>query len=245
MLQDATEASAVAIAEAYAVDGDAAHAVVAPPGFRDAGIAWRGEGPAGFPRTFGLGFERNGTLLLAFRGTAELADLLADAHWRAARFEPDLPVTLMGVAGFEEVYNSMRGTVRDIVRKRQPQRLHLAGHSLGAALATYLCADLLLDPSAPAPPITLTLWAPPKPGNLPFAEVLRTHRDAGRVMATALVNVHDVVPKYPFSHQYLHPFPPTLLDFGDPFDVLGNHQLAHYLHAYRQGGAPASEEHPS
>ena len=243
MLQDATEASALAIAEAYAVDADAAHAIVAPPGFRDPGIAWRGEGPAGSARTFGLGFERDGTLLLAFRGTAELADLLADAHWRAVRFEPDLPVTLMGVTGFEEVYNSMRGTVRDIVRNRRPRHLHLAGHSLGAALATYLCADLLLDAQT-APPITLTLWAPPKPGNLPFAEVLRERRDAGQVMAKALVNVHDVVPKYPFSHHYLHPFPPLLLDFGNPFDVLGNHQLAHYLHAWRQGGARASEDHP-
>lgn len=237
LLQDATVASALAISEAYSADSDANHVVAAPPGYRNPGIVWRGEGPAGSPRTFGLGFEREDTLLLAFRGTAEIADLLADVHWREAPFDPAVPATLMGVAGFEQVYHSMRGTVRDIITTVKPKQLHLAGHSLGSALATYLCADLLLDRTATAPSIVLTLWAPPKPGNLPFAEMLREHRDAGQVTAKALVNVHDVVPKYPFTNHYIHPFSPLLLDFGHPFDVLGNHHLTHYLHAYWQGRA--------
>jgi hypothetical protein len=239
MPEDATVASALAIAQAYAIEADASHAIVAPSGFRYSGIAWTGAG-TGRERPFGLGFRSDDVLLLAFRGTADIADLLADLHAREAPFEgapPGQPVTLMGVAGFESVYHSMRAAVHEIVSTIGPERLHLTGHSLGAALATYLCADLLLDAHVPPPRIDLTLWAPPKPGNAPFADVLRAHRDAGQVNAKALVNVHDVVPKYPFSHHYLHPFPPTLLDFGDTFDVLGNHHLDNYLQAYRQGSA--------
>ena len=238
-LPDATAASALAIAEAYAIDADPQHMLACPPGYGYSGIAWTGAGHGGSPRTFGLGFQREGTLLLAFRGTAEISDLLADLHWREAPFRgradgTQRAITLMGVEGFEDVYRSMRAAVRDIVATVRPERLHLAGHSLGAALATYLCVDLLLDAQPLASHIQLTSWAPPKPGNAPFADVLRAHGASGQVAATTLVNIHDIVPKYPFSSDYLHPFPPTFLDFGNPFDILGNHHLAHYLHAYRQ-----------
>lgn len=240
-LQESTTASALAIAEVYAVDAHAGHVVAPPPGYRVADIAWKGAGEAGRLRTFGMGFEREDTLLLAFRGTAEVADMLADLHWQQAPFDGIFPARrqapLLGVEGFEAVYRSMRDALRAIVANARPGRLHLAGHSLGAALATYLCADLLLDARPFAFPITLTLWAPPKPGNLSFADVLRAHHDSGALTANVLVNVHDVVPKYPFSTDYVHPFVPTLLDFGNPFDLLGNHHLAHYLRAYEQGWA--------
>lgn len=234
-------ASALAIAQVYAIDADAGHVLAPPCGYRFAEIAWKGEGNAGGLRTFGLGFVSEDTLLLAFRGTADVADLFADLRCREAPFDglfpPRFPPALRGEEGFEEVYRSMHDALHAIVANARPARLHLAGHSLGAVLATYLCADLLLGARADAPPITLTLWAPPKPGNLSFADVLRAQRDSGRVTATVLANVHDIVPKYPFSTDYVHPFTPSLLDFGNPFDVLGNHRLAHYLRAYEQGWA--------
>ena len=105
-LPDATAASALAIAEAYAIDADPEHELACPPGYGYSGIAWTGAGHGGNPRTFGLGFQREGTLLLAFRGTAEVADLLADLHWREAPFRDradgtQRAVTLMGKASPE------------------------------------------------------------------------------------------------------------------------------------------------
>jgi pimeloyl-ACP methyl ester carboxylesterase len=204
-------ASALAIAQVYALDADAGHVLAPPSGYRFAEIAWKGAGDGGGLRCREAPFD--------------------------GMFPPRFPPALRGAEGFEEVYRSMHDALHAIVSNTRPARLHLAGHSLGAVLATYLCADLLLGAQADAPPITLTLWAPPKPGNLSFADVLRTQRDSGRVTANVLANVHDIVPKYPFSTDYVHPFTPSLLDFGNPFDVLGNHHLAHYLRAYEQGWA--------
>jgi hypothetical protein len=247
-------ASALAIAQVYALDADAGHALAPPPGYRFADITWKGAGEAGRLRTFGAGFEGDDALLLAFRGTADVSDLFADLRCEEAPFDglfpsdptPRFPVPLRGAEGFEAVYRSMHDALHAIIANARPARLHLAGHSLGAVLATYLCADLLLGAQADAPPITLTLWAPPKPGNASLAQMLRQQRDSGRVTANVLANVHDIVPKYPFSTDYVHPFTPSLLDFGNPFDVLGNHRLTHYLRAYEQGWAhraPVASRH--
>jgi hypothetical protein len=238
-VSDSVVASGLAIAQVYALDADPAHTPTPPAGYRFADIAWKGAGETGRLRTFGVGFRCEDTLLLAFRGTADVADLFADLHSRQApfgrMFPPRGPASLRGGEGFEAVYRSMRDALHAIVATARPARLHLAGHSLGAVLASYLCADLLLGAQWISSPATLTLWAPPKPGNSAFARVLREAHDSGRLAANALANVHDIVPKYPFAPDYVHPFTPSLLDFGNPFDLLGNHRLVHYLRAYEQG----------
>ena len=102
-------ASALAIAQVYALDADAGHALAPPPGYRFADITWKGAGESGRLRTFGAGFEGDDALLLAFRGTADVSDLFADLRCEEAPFDglfpsdptPRFRVPLRGAAGGE------------------------------------------------------------------------------------------------------------------------------------------------
>jgi triacylglycerol lipase len=76
-------------------------------------------------------------------------------------------------------------------------RLTVTGHSLGAALATYLAADLA-DPQRLGNRVAARLFASPRPGDGLFAQY------AGALIADcrAYAREFDLVPRVPFGFDY-------------------------------------------
>lgn len=166
--------------------------------------------------------------VVAIRGTETVAEWTADADATQVDF-PVMPSTLYPRAhrGFARIYNTLRTGDGLLVKHFKPlsgARVVVAGHSLGAALATLLAADLGAD--------DLVTFAGPRVGNGDFCSCAA--KRIGRV--ERFVNERDLVTKVPFD---LPDFP--YADLGVPilFDSTGkvlenphaHHSLATYLNA--------------
>jgi len=144
-----------------------------------------------------------GEFLCVIRGTAGLIEWLEDGefiprpHPRAGRCE----------WGFWSIYQSFGyrpcgGTidaplVASITSAVGSGRLTVAGHSLGAALATYLAVDLA-DPQRLGKRVSLRAFASPRPGDGLFAQYAGALLSDFRTYAREL----DIVPRVPVGFSY-------------------------------------------
>lgn len=166
-------------------------------------------------------------VFIGIRGTEGGAEWISDAD----AFQVDFPVMRSTLTpkvhrGFARIYNTMR-TAEGLLIKHHPvlvgASVVVTGHSLGAALATLLAADVGA--------FDLCTFAGPRVGDPDFCEcaaqrIIRTER---------FVNVPDLVPKVPFN---LPDFPyaelglPILLDSEGLVreDPHAWHSLDTYLH---------------
>jgi hypothetical protein len=136
--------------------------------------------------------------IVALRGTddgAEWRENLklnkADPEWLPGKVEK----------GFWQIYRSLtivgsRERLADTIRGSDGKSWVIVGHSLGAALATVLAADLLNDPGRiedSASSIILITLASPRVGNGEFADFVHQGLDD----SYRIVNQSDIVPKVP------------------------------------------------
>jgi triacylglycerol lipase len=136
------------------------------------------------------------------RGTGSLVEWVEDAEFAPTPH----PVAGRVESGFWGVYRSMRfvplvgdpvAAADGVAAAIGAGRVVVTGHSLGAALATYLTFDLA---AALGERLEATILASPHPGDAAFAAAF----DA-RVLSYQLINrVVDAVPHIPFGPDYAH-----------------------------------------
>ncbi|BCO36167.1 lipase [Mycobacterium heckeshornense] len=167
------------------------------------------------------------TAFVSFRGSADLADWLADID---AIPQPYLPIAGFGQvhAGFQQVYELVRDSVAANLAPATAGADHLlvTGHSLGAALAVLAAPDIRRN----MPPNTieprLITFAGPRVGLSDFAAAF----NAAIESCYRVVNFLDIVPHVPPS-PYVHVGVEIDVDSGGAIDVAWRHSLA----AYRDG----------
>lgn len=177
---------------------------------------------------FGLiGHSASGTAFVAFRGSSDLADWIADFDFVPTRY---VPVAGFGQvhAGFQDVY----ACVRDSVAANLPTAAHgcenilITGHSLGAALAVLAAPDVARTVLAGRPGTIeprLTTFGGPRVGLPDFAAAF----DAAIECCYRVVNFLDIVPLVPPS-PYVHVGAEIAVDSGGAIDVGWRHSLAGY-----------------
>ena len=171
-------------------------------------------------------------IVIAIRGTANAWEWIQDAKFLLIPFKR---VQGGGLSedGFTDMYNSFSTVSGDtsvpFVERIAPTlpgtaRITVAGHSLGAALATLAAFDF---GSNTAFKLTLYTLASPRVGDLTFSHVFNhVVQDAYRVY-----NRLDIVPKLPPPLMYFHVgdetelIPPTTLKF----DLGCEHHLSSYF----------------
>lgn len=178
---------------------------------------------------FGLmGQDRaGGTAFLAFRGSSDLADWIADFDFALAACRP---VGGFGQvhAGFQDVYGCVRASIAANLPAATAgcSQILITGHSLGAALAVLAAPDIALA----MPPNTieprLTTFGGPRVGVADF----RAAFDAAIECCYRVVNFLDIVPLVPPA-PYVHVGAEIAVDSGGAVDVSWRHSLA----AYRAG----------
>jgi triacylglycerol lipase len=150
------------------------------------------------PEFFGLVVQSaaDNSVLIAIRGTDTLLEWLIDAEFTPRAFQ-GAPSAGLVEDGFASVYATLTcvRTGNDVLSlvKQLPAgtKLTIAGHSLGAAVATLVAVDIAAND--PGVDLTLYTYAPPRIGDTAFV----TFFDAHVPMNFRIVNRPDIVPHLP------------------------------------------------
>jgi triacylglycerol lipase len=140
-----------------------------------------------------------GNWLVAVRGTQRMVEWLEDLEgWHSAfSHDPVLhPAAGQVHAGFWEIYASMKPDAAGIAALcAGAKHVTVIGHSLGAALSTFLAVDL-----APHFPGKLSArhFASPRTGNKEWTQ----YADTQVTDCVVYANANDLVPKVPFGFGY-------------------------------------------
>jgi triacylglycerol lipase len=192
---------------------------------------------------YGYVAERNGTWAAVIRGTDGLIEWIEDAEFLPALYSPQIklppgPPNAKVEQGFWSIYDTMQltklsgerlGDLAGEIAKLVPagSKITVVGHSLGAALATYLALDLARGVLGER--VSACLFASPHPGNQDFALYFDKTVANYRLLNYAL----DVVPRVPLGPDYA-PLPkrtviqPTTAEASIKLDVGCNHHVICY-----------------
>ena len=142
--------------------------------------------------------RRDGVLVVAFRGSASLADWIANLQ--AVRDPGPLDATKVH-EGFQDAVHAavMALTLRIVAMRRPEEAVWITGHSLGGAQAALL-AGMLCENGVPVGGVYS--YAAPRPGDKEYAAALNAAL-AG-VAHYRVVNEGDLVPHLPPEPLYSH-----------------------------------------
>ncbi|MFW9993125.1 MAG: lipase family protein [Candidatus Odinarchaeota archaeon] len=147
--------------------------------------------------------EKKKRIVIAFRGTSSVQDLLTDIIILQTIYPPTRRLFFKPRvhAGFLEAYKSVKKEIHahlnTLFSEQGSSRLFVTGHSLGGALATIAAVDLNQTFKLP---VTIYTYGSPKVGNSWFARKFnRKIKDSFRI-----ANVDDVIPSYPPVIGYNH-----------------------------------------
>lgn len=149
--------------------------------------------------------ERRRSCIVAFRGSVNLANWIADAEFSMRAWplwETKRPCTGCTIhRGFGEAYDELREELLSALAELGCQRVEAAGHSLGAALATLTAMELRVEFGIPVGPVHL--FGAPRVGNKLFAEAFEAAAEAQGVQPAAWRVIHglDPVPRLPLALQ--------------------------------------------
>lgn len=174
-----------------------------------------------------------GEYVAVIRGTAGTREWVDDAKFRLKA--PEAPFQGRVEDGFYNIYRSMRyrpaGREDDmplasgIAELAGSRPLTVTGHSLGAALATYLTLDLAT--TAGCAQVALRAFASPRPGDGAFAAGFAKSVGDYQVMNYR----HDAVPKLPLIGFTSLP-DVRLLDASPQVTIAGGKAACHHLISY-------------
>lgn len=193
---------------------------VTPRGFRVAKMLGSRQNPYA-----GMILQSKSTVILVFRGTETISELLADTDTAQVAF-PYMSSGGRVHRGFARTYGrSIRAQVLAHLRGVSPgKEIWIAGHSLGGAIATLCALDVAVNTRF-SDPLLLTFGSP-KVGNAAFAAAFSRHiRRSVRI-----VNSSDLVPVLPPSlkgAEYSHVKGLYRIRFNRS-TIMSNHTIRNY-----------------
>ncbi|MCZ8516216.1 lipase family protein [Paenibacillus filicis] len=196
-------------------------AVTLPRGYRL--VKQLGTGTSPF-----LGFilESEKNIVIAFRGTEDLLDLLRDLQFNQIpyRYASNAGATHQGLTRLYS--DALRSPIRDTLQGTSPaKKLLLTGHSVGGSLATLCALDMAVNTAFLEPQVTT--FGSPKVGNPTFARVFNKHVTNSR----HIVNRSDLIPQLPLSigeTVYRHVQSRLELTFRNR-SLIGSHRIEAYF----------------
>ncbi len=169
--------------------------------------------------------------VLAFRGTDDFPDAIADIRYNQAAYPYDPNAGLTHI-GFTNVYQSCRDAVIAALNTLPPQTtLYITGHSLGGGVATLAALDVGVNTAFTAP-IVYTI-ASPRVGDPSFASPFDSAIVTGPTCSWRVVNMFDLVPLLP---------PKDIFDLIDATTYFYQHVTNVAMVAFFKGGAIANHD---
>jgi triacylglycerol lipase len=179
--------------------------------------------------------------VLAFRGTADFPDDIADIRFSQVTYPYDSNAGMTHI-GFTQVYDSCRAAVIATVTALPAGiTLYITGHSLGGAVATLAALDVAVNTPFKQP-IIYTI-ASPRAGDPNFANRVDSTLLTGSISRWRVVNMFDLVPLLPprdifdplddktYFYQHFTDYVPVAFFKGG---AIANHRLENYIAAIAQ-----------
>jgi triacylglycerol lipase len=195
----------------------------------------------GNTETFGYLMKSATDAVLAFRGTDDFPDAIADIRYNQAAY-PFVANAGLSHVGFTAVYQSARAAVLASAGTLPAGlTLYITGHSLGGGVATLAAQDIAVN-TAFKTPIVYTI-ASPRVGDTNFADRFHSDIVTGQTQSWRVVNMCDLVPLLPpkdifdvfddTTYFYQHVTNDVLLAFFKG-GAIANHSLENYIEAIQQ-----------
>ncbi|WP_081791872.1 lipase family protein [Caldalkalibacillus mannanilyticus] len=164
-------------------------------------------------------------IIVAFRGTEDIFDILKDIHFWQMNY-PYVSEAGKTHKGFTQIYRSVvRKQLIETLRGLSPaKKLFLTGHSLGGALATLAAVDVAVNTRFTRP--FLCTFGCPRVGDSRFTStVMEKTKECIQV-----VNDYDIIPLLPASFLTLQyrAVPKKLGLCFQLNNLLSNHKMIHY-----------------
>lgn len=173
---------------------------------------------------------RAGELLVATRGTRINLDWLSNLNVAMQLGPGGRPVH----AGFNQVWKSIAPEIHEVLRGRNPSRIHCVGHSLGGALAA-LNADCFA--AGAVAEVWLYTFGSPRAGDGLFARALTRSLSPQRIFRVSHpADPVPMIPLFPFWH----------LPFGQDgmtIDKTSNSLVSVAAHSMRNSYGPGVAAH--
>ncbi|WP_078427375.1 lipase family protein [Alkalihalobacterium alkalinitrilicum] len=167
-------------------------------------------------------------IIVAFRGTEEPIDVIADLDWIRVPY-PFVDKAGMTERGFTRNYQSIRKDVIKTLRNlSSDKRLYITGHSLGGAIATLAALDIASNTPFTQP--LVYTYASPRVGNPEFVKAYNQVIDH----SIRVVNTNDIVPHFPpttiplLNISYRHVDKRFPIHF-QTFSIRRNHEIEFYF----------------
>jgi triacylglycerol lipase len=183
-------------------------------------------------QTAPIGFiaQRRNALYIIFRGTRTPPEWISNVNAGLKPYEPSGEGNVHN--GFMEIYKSIRENVLETIEKQATRKnIYIAGHSLGAAIATLSVKDIGKDKRNKIKGVYL--YGSPRVGD---AEYVKDYNKKYKKVTYRIVNTSDIVTSVPppvpvvgniggyFSHIE------TAVDFTwQENDIVKNHKMEKYL----------------
>ncbi|KAI8318308.1 alpha/beta-hydrolase [Martensiomyces pterosporus] len=147
--------------------------------------------------------ERNGEIIVAFRGTTTTTDIVTDlkvlqADWEAAG--PGAKVHLGFKKAVLSVANPIEGLIHTLLLQHPNHRIVFVGHSLGGAQASLAAAKFVAGNSGLMNRVSLYTYGQPRTGNSVFAAWMDSHH----FPKYRVTYGSDPVPRLPAGADYKH-----------------------------------------
>lgn len=139
---------------------------------------------------YGLMFYKDGLLIVAYRGTGDLDNVMKDVTVQSVPYKC-VPNYGLVHQGFQDVYISIRDSVLATIRAKDVKRVILTGHSMGGALSQLSAPDILYQFHSLVPEVIN--FAAPRCGQSEFAN----NFDRDIPTCYRVVNRWDGVPRVP------------------------------------------------
>jgi triacylglycerol lipase len=181
----------------------------------------------GGPRFLGFIIQSKHEIIIAFRGTEDIADIFKDVELVQVNF-PFVPHSGKTHNGFTKVYRKLvrNGVIDTLFNLSNRKKLYIAGHSLGGALATLCALDVAVNTKFKKP--ILYTFGSPRVGNSTFVTSYKNIIE----QSIRVANAYDMVPRFPpqsllgMKYHHIEKELPVRFLFFNPLD---NHEIGHYF----------------
>jgi hypothetical protein len=143
--------------------------------------------------------EKNKSIYICFRGSTTLKDWETnlDKSLITNYFKNDIYSIHNG---YYTRYISISNEIHNYLRKKEFDELYVCGHSLGGALASICCFDLVINNVIKNKKISCITFGSPRIGDINFTKIYNNNK----IKTYRIVLSGDPVPKLPLDGNYIH-----------------------------------------